>query len=207
FKEYHKDEKLLIIRDGKRYDRGFGKALVDECIAQNINFEKVAYSKLLSWSKHLGEGKTVVLHTGETRSSMTNAVVGLLKEAENVTLVGPSKWMDFSNIDYSQLERLKITFLSSNKAYVANPESSTVYEAYKEAFKGFPSWYTYDGYDQMMFACESLDAFGEHFPLFLEGKSLSYANSNFTFKRTPSCFHNKSLHIFQLREKELLLLD
>ncbi|MDA8886627.1 ABC transporter substrate-binding protein [Bacteroidia bacterium] len=204
FKENHKDEKLLIVRDGKYFDKTFGKALVDECIAQKIEFEKVAYSKYLKWENHLGAEKTVIVHTTQSKTNLTFSVSGLLAKSDKITLIGSDKWMEFSNIDYGQLERLSVTYLSTSKAQVPNELSTGLIRNYRGMYKGVPSWHTYMGYDQLLFACETLDAFGKYFPIFIEGKALNYSNSNMEFKKTSSCFQNKYLQLYQLRDREII---
>ncbi|PCJ64388.1 MAG: hypothetical protein COA58_13625 [Bacteroidetes bacterium] len=207
FKQHHKDEKLLIVRDGKRFDRSFGKALVDECIAQNIKFSKIAYSQYLNWGEYLDPNKTVIMHMAEDKTAMNYAVTGLLNKADNVTLIGSDEWMDFSSVDYNQLERLKVTFVSTYKAQVPNEMSIKVQKNYRLEYKDDPSWYTYMGHDQLLFTCEILDAFGGYFPLFLEGKKLSYANTDIALTKTATCFQNKYLQFFQLQDMAIIPIE
>ena len=207
FKREHKDEKLLIVRDGKGFDKTFGAALVQECIEQNINFEKIAYSGRIKWNNHLGTDKTVVLHTGTSKTSMTYAVTGLLSKADKVTLIGGDEWLNFSSVDYSQLEKLNVTYLSVNKAQIPNKMAQDLYSSYITIYNGVPSWFVYKGYDQLLLSCELLDAFGSYFPLFIEGKSISYANSDFNFQKFGNCFQNEYLELFKLQERELIRVD
>ncbi len=203
FKKNHKGEKLLIVRDGKRFDRGFGEALVAECLKQKINFNKIAYAKTIKWDNILGSQKTVVLLTSEDKTTMTYVVTALLGKAPNITLMGSDKWMDFSNVDFSYWERLNIVFLGTYKAHTINDEALYVRDTYRENYRDDPSWYTYLGYDQMLFALEALDAFGRYFPIFLEDKAISYANTNMVITKTKACFQNKYLQMFTLSESEL----
>lgn len=207
FKKKHKGEKLLIVRDGKRFDRGFGAALVEVCIAQKINFSKIAYNKYTKWADFLGPDKTVVLLTAEDKTALTYIVTGLLSKANNVTLMGSDKWMEYSSVDFGQWQKLKVTFLSTNKAQVVNDKSRYVIDNYRLNYKDDPSWYTYMGYDQMLFALEALDAFGGYFPLFLEGKSIPYANSNLAITKTATCFQNKYIQLYTLEDGELKAID
>lgn len=203
FKKYHSTEKLLIVRDGKRLDKGFGEALVAECTKQKINFDKIAYAKTIKWDDVLGLQKTVVLLTSEDKTTMTYVVTALLSKAPNITLMGSDKWMEFSNVDFSYWERLNTTFLGTNKAHTLNDEAAYVRDNYRQNYRNDPSWYTYIGYDQMLFALEALDAFGRYFPLFLEGKSIPYANTNMVITKTETCFQNKYLQLFTLSGSEL----
>jgi len=203
FKKTHSGEKLLIVRDGKRFDRGFGQALVDECIAQKIDFSKIAFSRYINWNTYLSAGKNVVVNTSQDKTNMNYTVTGLLSKSDRVTLVGPEDWMAFTSVDFNQLERLKITYISTNKANVPNKFTTHVIENYRANYKDDPSWYTYMGHDQILFACEALDAFGKYFPLFIEGKSISYANTDIKLTKTSTCFQNKYIQLFELREMEL----
>lgn len=203
FKKAHKGEKLIIVRDGKHFDKGFGKALVDECVAQKINFSSVAFSKYLRWNDYLSEGKNVVVTTSQDKTNMNYTVTGLLNKANRVTLVGPEDWLSFTSVDFNQLERLKVTYISTNKANVPNKFSTHVMQDYRLNYKDDPSWYTYMGHDQILFACEVLDAFGKYFPLFIEGKSIPYANTNIELTKTATCFQNKYIQLFELRDMEL----
>lgn len=207
FKKNHKEEKLLIVRDGKRFDKGFGAALVAECEKQKINYSKIAYNKYTTWADFLGVDKTVVLLTAEDKTALTYVVTGLLSKANNVTLMGSDKWMEYSSVDFGQWQKLKVTFLSTHKAQVVNDMSRYVIDNYRLNYKDDPSWYTYMGYDQMLFAVEALDAFGQYFPLFLEGKSIPYANSNMAITKTKTCFQNKYMQLYTLDKSELKALD
>lgn len=203
FKKTHSGEKLIIVRDGKRFDTSFGQALVDECVAQKIDFSKMAFSRYMNWNDFLSAGKNVVVNTSQDKTNMNSTVTGLLSEFDRVTLVGPEDWMSFKSVDFNQLERLKITYISTNKANVPNKFTTHVIENYRENYKDDPSWYTYMGHDQVLFACEVLDAFGKYFPLFIEGKSIPYANTDMKLTKTTTCFQNKYIQLFELREMEL----
>ena len=203
FKKAHNGEKLIIVRDGKRFDKGFGQALVDECIAQKIDFSKIPFSRYMKWNDFLSAGKNVVVNTSQDKTNMNSTVTGLLSQSDRVTLVGPEDWMSFTSVDFNQLERLKITYVSTNKANVPNKFTTQVIENYRSNYKDDPSWYTYMGHDQVLFACEVLDAFGKYFPLFIEGKSIPYANTNIKLTKTTTCFQNKYIQLFELREMEL----
>ena len=203
FKKTHSGEKLIIVRDGKRFDKGFGQALVDECIAQKIDFSKISFSRYMNWNDFLSAGENVVVNTSQDKTNMNSAVTGLLSQSDRVTLVGPEDWMSFTSVDFNQLERLKITYISTNKANVPNKFTTQVIENYRSSYKDDPSWYTYMGHDQVLFACEVLDAFGKYFPLFIEDKSIPYANTNIKLTKTNTCFQNKYIQLFELREMEL----
>jgi hypothetical protein len=204
FKANHPGEKLLIVRDGKRYDLAFGNALVQECIAQKINYQAVPFSKFLKWDDYIGNGKAVIVHTTLDKNNLTYSVNGLLGKGDRITLVGPEKWLEFSDIDYNQWSKVNISFITTNKASIAMVSSSAMLSQYRSMYKDDPSTYAYMGYDQLLFACESLDAFGKYFPLFITDKSVSYSNTDFHLVKTASCFQNRFLQVFKFEELAVL---
>ncbi len=207
FNQNHTGEKLLIVRDGKYFDRSFGQTLVEECIAKGVKYQEVKYSGKIRWNEHVSDEGTVVFHTGRTKTAMSNVVTGLQNRSKGVTLVGPEDWMDLSSVDYAQLQKLNITYISTNKAQIPNDMADKLYSSYTSSYNGTPSFYTYMGYDQLMFACESLDAFGKYFPLFLENKSIEYSNTDFRLIKSENSFHNLYLGIFQLKEDRLIKVN
>ena len=204
FKANHPGEKLVIVRDGKRYDLAFGKALVQECIAQKINYQAVPFSKYLKWADYLGNGKAVIVHTTLDKTNLTYSVNGLLGKGDRITLIGPDKWLGFSDIDYKQWDQVNISFVSTNKAFIALEDSSSMVAIYRTMYYDDPSTYAFMGYDQLLFACESLDAFGKYFPIFLTDKSVSYNNTDFHLVKSANCFQNRFLQVFRFEEMAIV---
>jgi ABC-type branched-subunit amino acid transport system substrate-binding protein len=203
YQTLHSDKKLIIVRDGKKFDKSFGAALVAQLQAQGIPFEKLAYNTATNWETLLDE-HNLVLNMAQDKTTMTNLVNILLGFEDRVTLVGSDKWLDFSSVDFNYWERLHIHFISENSAIIPNEEAKAMTYNYRLQYRDDPSWFAYRGYDQLLFACEALDAFGEFFPLFLENKSISYTNSDFCITKTNNCFHNKYINVFKYEEKEVV---
>jgi ABC-type branched-subunit amino acid transport system substrate-binding protein len=204
YKKHHKDEQLFLIRDGQYFDKNFGTALIAECKAQKVTVRSIPYNRSLKWSAYLGDTRAVIVHTSDNKTNVNFSVTSLLSMAPNVTLVGPDKWLDFSSVDYSQWERLNITFIGKDKAQLQNDKSKEMVSKYRLLYNDDPSWYTYMGYDHLLFSCEVLNAFGEYFPLFIEGKDLAYTNTNIKLKKEGNCFQNQYVTILQLRDSKLI---
>jgi len=204
FKKYHKGEKLVILRDGKKFDLGFGAALVQELSLEKLNYSAVPYSKYIKWSEYIGDSKAVIISTAQDKTNMLYTVNSLLGKADKVTLVGPDNWLDFSSVDYSYLEKLHVCFLGTNSAEVANDQSIEMLRSFHSQYKGEPSWFTYMGYDQLLFTCELLDAFGTYFPLFIENKKISYSNTSFNMSQIDGAYNNMFIQLFQFQDKELI---
>ena len=203
----HKGEKLVLVRDGKSFDKTFGEALIHLCEAQELPITEVAYSNYIRWAKQIGGGQAVIVHTGQSKSQMSYSVTGLQSQAGNVTLVVSDRWMNFHNVDYKQLGKLNVTYISTEKSIMPNTMAQSMYRSYTRKYKGTPSSYTYMGYDQFLFACESLDAFGKYFPMYLEGKTISYANTDFSLTKTPSVFQNNYLMLYRFEDHKIIPIE
>ncbi|MEY2924139.1 MAG: hypothetical protein RLZZ337_687 [Bacteroidota bacterium] len=204
FRKYHNGEKLILLRDGKKFDLSFGQALVDELKNEKLNYSIVPYSRYVKWVDYMDEGKAVVLSTVQDKTSTLYTVNSLLGRAPRVTLMGPDSWLEFSSVDYSYWEKLKVCFIGTNAAEIKNEQSEVMLQRFHSQYKGEPSWFTYMGYDHILFTCELLDAFGKYFPLFVENKVVPYSNTNFNLVKQDGAFHNQYIQVFQFRDKEVI---
>lgn len=202
----HHGKKVIILRDGKRLDKTFGSALIDALSSAGINYEKYAISKPVDWAARLGE-QNLVINLSTDKLEVTRIINQLLKYEEKVTLMGPDKWLELSSVDFTYWNRLKVHFFSENLAQVPNARSIRVVEDYREDYRNDPSFYTYWGYDHLIFACEILDAFGEHFSDFLMDKRVYYANSVFCFTKQDNCYQNHFIQVFKYEDLEVKALD
>ncbi|NNJ54801.1 MAG: amino acid ABC transporter substrate-binding protein [Bacteroidia bacterium] len=206
FKKHHKDEQLVILRDDQRFDRSFGEALIAQLEKEKINYSAQTFNRYMKWGDILGGEKTVVLSMVQDKTNMLYTVNSLLSKEKTVTLMGSDKWLEYSSVDFEYWERLNMCFLSTNLAQVRNEMATEMTRRYRYQYKDDPSWYTYMGFDQLLFSCEVLDAFGQYFPMFLENKVITYGNSSFNMTMTDNCFHNKYLQIFQYKDKEIITI-
>jgi hypothetical protein len=118
--------------------------------------------------------------------------------------MGSEKWLDFTSMDYSFYHQLNIHFISTNLAIVPGPLKLEVQQLFREKYNGDPSSFVYMGYDQFLFACELLNAFGEHFPEFISNKRFEYSNNRFQLSLAHHCYHNQFLQVFAFNELELV---
>ena len=204
YKNHHKDKNIVIIRDKGYYDRTFGNALINRCKQQQISVKIVPYSTKIDWTSIL-DGNSIVIHTTQDKIKLNYTVTSLQAHHENVILVGSDKLLEFNDVDYNQWEKLNITFLSEHKSQLPNMHSIQMKAAYRLDYRDDPSLFSYMGYDHLLFASELLDAFGTYFPIFIEGKEITYANMNFCMNRRESNFQNKYLGIFRLVDGQLMV--
>lgn len=200
YKQKHSDKKLLLIRDGKRFDKTFGEALEKELAQTNISYVSKPFSRNLNWKELAGSGEFVVLHTAQGKTDMTFSVNSLLDLKDRATLIGPDSWLDFSSVDFNYWQDLNIRFITTNTAEIHNDESKVFSELYKKSYNGIPSSYAYLGYDHFLFACQALDAFGTYFPLFLENKRVVYSNTSFYWVKQDFYYQNQHLKILKMED-------
>jgi hypothetical protein len=144
------------------------------------------------------------VHTSLDKTDLTYSVNSLLGKGDRITLVGPEKWLEFSNVDYNHWSKVNMSFMTTNKASIPIESSTSMLSQYRSMYKDDPSSYAYMGYDQLLFACEALNAFGKYFPLFLTDKSVSYTNTDFHLVKTATCFQNRFLQVFKFEEFAVL---
>ncbi len=204
FNNYHNKEQLIVVRDGKRFDRTFGTALVAELAKSKINHSVISHDRGLKWEDHFNAEKVLVLSTVQDKNELIYTINGLLNESKRASLIGSDKWLEFSSVDYNHWERLNFRFISTNLAQVPNEKAIDLKRSYRYEYNNDPSWFTFKGYDHLLFACETLDAFGKYFPLFLEDKTISYSNSNFCITKEGNSFDNKYIQILEFKERKIV---
>ena len=200
YKQTHNNKRLIVLRDGKRFDKGFGAALVKELEESDITYTAKPFSRYFDWNDVIENGDFVVLNTAQGKTDMTFTVNSLLKYKERVTLIGPDNWLDFSSVDFKYWQDLNMRFLTTFMAEVKNDESEAFNTLYRTAYKGNPSMYAYLGYDHFLFSCQVLDAFGKYFPLFLENKRVTYSNTSFYWIKQDFYYQNQHLKVLKMED-------
>lgn len=203
-KAKHPNKKLVIVRDASYFDRTFGKALVSRLNAQSsLHYEVVTFNKNTNWNAYIKEGEYLVLHTTTDRNNMNASVTSLMKYKEKLTLIGPDKWLDFTSVDYSFWNQLHVHFISSDLAEQGTPQAVEMKRKYRSLYNGDPGRFAYMGYDQMLFATELLNAFGEHFPMFVQDKTFEYSNTRFTLTNHNNCYQNRFIEVLEFKDSKL----
>lgn len=204
FKAKHPKKKLIIVRDAGYFDKTFGKALVSKLNAQSsLHYEVLNFNKNTNWSAYIKDGDYVVVHTTTDRNNMNATVTSLMKYKEKVTLIGSDRWLDFSSVDYSFWNQLNVHFISSDLAEQGTPQAVEMKRKFRSMYNGDPGRFAYMGYDQMLFATELLNAFGEYFPMFVQDKTFEYSNTRFTLTSFNNCYQNKFLEILEFKDSKL----
>ncbi len=208
-KSNHPKKKIIVVRDGQRFDKGFGSALISELEKQStISYQAVNFSKDQKWKNLISkDAQYIVVHTCETKSDVNSSVTALMAVKDNVTVFSSDKWLEFTSVDYSFWQQLNLHFLSSDLSELGNAQSNEMRKRYRTLFNGDPSSFAYAGYDQMLFASELLNAFGEFFPLFIENKSFEYSNNTFALTKYNNCYQNRFLQIISFQDSKLSAIN
>ena len=207
FKLEHYGKKLILVRDGGRFDRGFGTALIKALEGSGINSQVVSYGRDQSWGGLLNAKSHVVVHLSDDKSKVNTSVTALMATKKEVFLFGSDRWLDFSSVDFSFWNQLNVHFITSDLAETGNARSLEMRKNFRAKYNGDPSSFSYAGYDQMLFAGQLLHAFGEYFPSFVSGHTFEYANSRLKFEELNHSYHNRYLHLLAFRNNKLEAID
>ncbi|MFY0643370.1 MAG: amino acid ABC transporter substrate-binding protein [Bacteroidia bacterium] len=207
YQEYHSTKKLVLVRDGGRFNRDFGAALVRELDASAISYQAISGTRDRDWSAVLNAESNMVVLLSEDKSNVSAAVTGMMASKKDIHLFGSERWLDFNAMDYSFWLQLNVHLICSDRAQVNNPLSIEMRKQFRSMFNGDPSGFAYSGYDQMLFAGQLLHAFGEHFPLFVLDHNFEYSNTNFKLRRSGHCMSNSFLYILAFKDHKLEAVD
>ena len=205
YKAKHPNKKLVLIRDGGRFDKGFGEALFQLLQDESPeSYQVVSSGRSGNWSDVLSSSQNLVVLTSENKTEVSRLITSLMPHAKKITLVGTQKWLDFTSMDYSFYHQLKVHFITSSLTNVTSRNTLEMQKIFRTKYNGDPSDFSYMGYDQFLFACELLNAFGEHFPIFITNKAFTYSGTRFKLVMANHCYHNQFMQIYAFQEKELI---
>ncbi len=207
FKLNHYGKKLILVRDGGRFDRGFGSALIKALEGSGINSQVVSYGRDQSWNGLLNASSHVIVHLSEDKSKVNTSVTAMMGTKKEIFLYGSDRWLDFSSVDFSFWNQLNVHFITDDLAETGNARSLEMRRSFRTKYNGDPSNFSYAGYDQMLFAGQLLHAFGEYFPTFVTGHTFEYSNSRFKLEEINNCYHNRYLHIIAFKNNKLEAIE
>lgn len=205
----HPDEKLVILRDGKSYDREFVPALVEELEANGtITYVKEAYQANVAWAKLLPKDKkSVVFVASKQQNTVQNCLGGLIASKRDVSVFGESTWMNFRDNDFMFWDRLNMHLIASEYAGPRDSMLMGFRTQFREEFKQDPSNYAFRAYDQINFIGDLLLAFGEHFPEFIDDQYFAYSATAFQFVPYKGCRQNKNQFVLRYENHQLEVVE
>ena len=100
-----------------------------------------------------------------TRSNViANNFVGAVESnPDSVRLLGLAEWLDFTMLDYRQLERLEVNFIAADYYNRSNPFYKRVVGEFKKRFNREPSDFHLMGFESIWWAGNMMHKYGTYF--------------------------------------------
>ena len=134
-----------------------------------------------------------------------NILSAVQTRRDSIPIIGMESWIDFDQISYPQLERLKVTLVGQNYFDYGAEKLAEFKDAYREKFNKVPSQFSYNGYESMRFFGEQLINYGNYFQYGLsqEGFQNGYLYSGFDYSNAND---NQYVPLLRLKDLDLLIL-
>ena len=205
-KKAHKNDKILIVRDGKKYDKEFVPYLMDELTNKNIAYTIVNFSNINNWNALLNaENHLIYIPTAE-KNVVSVSLGNIFSTKKKVEVLGEYKWVEFVNNDYKFWSTLNVHLLASTYIDYNDTLSFEFRDNYRLAYKIDPTEYAYTGYSQGRLLGEALSAFGVHFTEFINKRNLVYNGTCFEFDKHDGLNKNKHLWVLKFENGRLMPL-
>jgi len=207
--KHHKGKKLVIVRDGKNYDKSIVPFLIQELDKSGkIPYVKEAYSSSIAWTK-LFEKKQegLVFIASKQQNTVQNTLGGLIASKREVTVFGDNSWINFNDNDYMFWEALNMHILSNEFENSGDTMVLDFRLSFRESFDQDPSKFAMRGYDQISFIGDVLMAFGEHFPTFVNDNAFYYHSTYFNFVSFRGLRQNQNLNLLHYTDHKLQLVE
>jgi hypothetical protein len=197
--KHHASEKLVILRDGKSFDRSFVPHLIAALKkGGKIKYVTEAYKPINEWEALLPKDENcTVLIASKQQNIVQNCFGGLISAKRDVTVFGDQAWLNFNDNDYMFWKTLQVHIMAND---YPDPTDSLYMDTrlkFRESFAQDPSAYAMRGYDQMTFMGDLLMAFGEHFPDFIDYRNFQYQNTAFEFVPFRGCRQNSNMIVLK----------
>ncbi|MEQ9231887.1 MAG: hypothetical protein RIF46_14485 [Cyclobacteriaceae bacterium] len=100
-----------------------------------------------------------------TRSNLlANNFVGAVESiSDTVRLVGMGDWLDFSMLDYRQLDRLKVSLIDPNYLERKSEFFALIESRFQQKFKKNPNQYNLSGFETIWWAGNMMKRYGKYF--------------------------------------------
>lgn len=200
----HAGKKVLIIRDDQPFEKQFVPILINELKKAGIKYTEEKHSNKSNLSVSLSATDTTLVYIPTFQSGVVNTALGKIYSTKrNVIVFGENNWKDFEDNDYNFWEKLRVHLIATDYIDYSSPEVSGFRREFRDSFVNDPGLYAFLGYDQMRFIGDFLMAFGEHFPMFINGRDFRYLCSSYKFENRAGV--NQNTHMFILKFADLQL--
>lgn len=138
-----------------------------------------------------------------TVSSIISAVE---TRRDSIPLIGFDDWMDYKQISLDQFARLNIVMLGNNYFDYTKPKVREFKKEYQERYNALPSYFSYVGYECLMFYGKMLHEYGNQFQFGLYGQGFQPGEFFYGFDYS-NANDNQALPIIQLEGSDLKILN
>lgn len=202
----HKNKKLIILRDGKKFEKDFVPVLIEELkLSGKIKYSEQTYTATASWISILHEDSTVIYIPSNQPVVVNSSLGKIFATKKSVIVLGENSWADFEDNDYHFWTKLNVHLLATDFVDEGSEDVKHYREQYRALYKRDPSLYAYIGYDQFNFIGDFLLAFGEHFPAYIRNRKFRYLASSFNFAAKDGYNQNTNFFILRFRDMKLEL--
>ena len=209
YRKANPNKTLVIIRDDKTWEHGFGPQL--NLLLQTK--EKIDYRVVTSGeianadSNYLPKGKDyLVYHYAENAKDVKVLTAFLDKHKSTFEIVGDYKPATYKNIPKAKRDKYAIKILSSD--YTNELDSALMMRDFKSNYRALyelnPSRYSVIGHDQAAFIADMLMKYDRFRANDFVGEPREYYATRFLFKKDRHCNQNKGLFILNLSADEIL---
>ncbi len=148
-------EEGRLIRDRQVFDAS-GKLITKEDGTPKLEYYELVFTADTDSLDHI---------LALTRSNLlANNFVGAVESiSDTVRLVGMGDWLDFSMLDYRQLDRLKVSLIDPNYLERKSEFFALIESRFQQKFKKKPNQYNLSGFETIWWAGNMMKRYGKYF--------------------------------------------
>ncbi len=214
--QYYEKAQIILINtqndeDNKKiqaYKIGLMQSISD---TKNISIKEINYSKegiagIQNAIDANSENFVFPFFTGEI--NITNFVQRMYNmQYENITLVAPSFWEFFDNIESEYFMALKTHYISQFFIDYSNPNVINFIDRFREKYEIEPTLdkFAFQGYDITFFFLNALIEYGSNFDAEINKMDLPLLSTKFHFTNiTKNCMENEYINIYKLEDYKFI---
>jgi len=196
-------DNILIVSQGNKKESELAGIFKNIIRQKSGNDSKVLIGIKDPIAQLSSEKRNVIIIPSSSEAFVTQLVnlLNLKKDKYNITLIGLPTWEDFETLDFQVLENLNTYLFKAVNINTGDKEVKNFQKRYLNEYKGYPTNYSYQGFDVMYY-------FGISYlnnpKKFFTGNELEVFHTKYQFEKTASgALENQYIHIFKVKNFEL----
>jgi hypothetical protein len=147
------------------------------------------------------EEKNIIIVTSRSQIFVSSLMTQLLKNEQEIIVVGTLPWTFFKTIDGDTWEKFKFHIPAQYFIDYQNTALNPFIENYRAKYRDEPSAYAFFGFDEMVYFAQSMQKDGKYFqrPLFDAPASRPMLHTTYSFERDMKCGAWRNNHVNMLR--------